>query len=86
MIPNIPADFKPETISIVPVTEALRVGEGPYEPKYHEVTYYIREYRKKYKNDILVKFAATAILFRAGKASSLRCAGLWGLVHAGRAG
>lgn len=72
MIPNVPADCKLETISIVPVAEALRVGEGPYEPKYHEVTYYIREYRKKYKNDILARFAATAILFRVGKASSLR--------------
>ena len=86
MIPNIPADFKLETILIVLVTEPLHVGEGPYEPKYHEVTYYIREYRKKYKNDILVRFATTAILFRAGKASPLRCTGFWGLVHTGRAG
>ena len=72
MIPNIPADCKLETISIVPVAEALRVGEGPYDPKYHEVTYYHREYRKKYKNDILARFAASAILFRVGKASLLR--------------
>lgn len=72
MIPKVPATFHLERISLVPVAEAVRVGEGPYDPRYSEVTYYVREYRKKYKNDTLARYAATAFLFQVGKTASLR--------------
>lgn len=72
MIPKVPATFHLERISLVPVAEAVRVGEGPYDPRYSEATYYRREYRKKYKNDTLARYAATAFLFQVGKTASLR--------------
>lgn len=71
MIPKVPSEFHLERLSLVPVAEAVRVGEGPFDPKYSEVSYYIREYRRKYKNDILARFAATAFLFQVGKTTSL---------------
>lgn len=72
MIPKVPAAFHLERLTLVPVAEAVRVGEGPYDPRYGERTYYLREYRKKYKNDILARYAATAFLFQVGKTAYLR--------------
>ncbi|TFK34685.1 hypothetical protein BDQ12DRAFT_362143 [Crucibulum laeve] len=72
MIPKIPLEFNLERLAIVPVAEALRVGEGPYDTKYHEPAYYVREYRKKYKNDILARLATNDMLFKVGKADALR--------------
>lgn len=71
MIPKVPAAFHLERLTIVPVAEAVRVGEGPYDPRYSEITYYLREYRKKYKNDILARYAAQAFLFQVGKTAWL---------------
>ncbi|KAJ2919379.1 hypothetical protein MD484_g1018, partial [Candolleomyces efflorescens] len=72
MLPRIPSQFNLEHIALVPVAEALRVGEGPYDSKYQEVTYYIRDYRKRYRNDSLARYAADSFLFNLGKADSLR--------------
>lgn len=72
MIPKVPASFHLDRLTLVPIAEAVRVGEGPSDPRYAEVTYYIREFRKKYKNDILARFAATALLFQVGKTAHLR--------------
>lgn len=72
LIPRVPSQFHLEHLSIVPVAEALRVGEGPYDAKYQDLTYYIRDYRKKYKNDSLAWYAAQALLFNFAKAHALR--------------
>ncbi|KAG5642071.1 hypothetical protein DXG03_003649 [Asterophora parasitica] len=72
MIPKVPVDFHLERLAIVPVAEAVRVGEGPFDARYTERTYYVREYRRKYKNDSLARYAATAFLFQVGKAAHLR--------------
>ncbi|TFK21379.1 hypothetical protein FA15DRAFT_672642 [Coprinopsis marcescibilis] len=72
MIPRVPAQFNLEKLAIVPVGEALRVGEGPYSAKYQEIYYYLRDYRKRFKNDSLAPYAATAFLFSLGKSSHLR--------------
>ncbi|KAF5381714.1 hypothetical protein D9615_005574 [Tricholomella constricta] len=72
MIPKVPANFHLERLAIVPVAEAVRVGEGPFDARYTERTYYVREYRRKYKNDSLARYAATAFLFQVGKAAHLR--------------
>ncbi|KAG5638526.1 hypothetical protein H0H81_012164 [Sphagnurus paluster] len=72
MIPKVPAAFHLERLAIVPVAEAVRVGEGPFDARYTERTYYVREYRRKYKNDSLARYAATAFLFQVGKVSHLR--------------
>jgi len=72
MIPKVPAEFHLERLTIVPVAEAVRVGEGPFDARYSERTYYVREYRKKYKNDSLARYAATAYLFQVGKTAHLK--------------
>jgi hypothetical protein len=72
LIPRVPAQFHLEHLSLVPVAEALRVGEGPYDAKYQDLTYYIRDYRKKYKHDSLAWYAAQALLFNFAKAHALR--------------
>ncbi|GLB41225.1 hypothetical protein LshimejAT787_0904400 [Lyophyllum shimeji] len=72
VIPRVPAEFHLERFSVVPVAEAVRVGEGPFDARYAESAYYVREYRKKYKNDILARHAATAFLFQVGKTAYLR--------------
>ncbi|KAG6865271.1 hypothetical protein C0991_004010 [Blastosporella zonata] len=72
MSPRVPADFHLDRLAIVPVAEAVRVGEGPFDARYTERTYYVREYRKKYKNDILARRATTAFLFEVGKTAYLR--------------
>jgi hypothetical protein len=46
---RLPASSLPlKHLSIVTVGQALRVGDGPFNPKYSDVTYYTREWRKKY--------------------------------------
>jgi hypothetical protein len=72
MIPRVPPNFHLERIVLVPVGEAVRVGEGPYDARYAEPSYYFREYRKKYKNDVLARYAATALLFQLSKPTWLR--------------
>jgi len=72
MIPKVPPTFHLERVAIVPVGEAVRVGEGPYDARYSEHSYHFREYRKKYKNDVLARYAATALLFQLCKPTRLR--------------
>ncbi|KAG6888402.1 hypothetical protein C0992_008558 [Termitomyces sp. T32_za158] len=70
--PRVPSEFFLDRLSIVPVAEAVRVGDGPFDRRYAERTYYVREYRKKYKNDVLARRATTAFLFDVGKTACLR--------------
>ncbi|KAG6889560.1 hypothetical protein C0995_016687 [Termitomyces sp. Mi166 len=72
MSPRVPNEFHLDRLSIVPVAEAVRVGDGPFDRRYTERTYYVREYRKKYKNDVLARGATTAFLFDVGKTAYLR--------------
>jgi hypothetical protein len=72
MIPRVPPTFCLERIALVPVGEAVRVGEGPYDARYSEPSYHFREYRKKYKNDVLARYAATILLFQLCKPTWLR--------------
>ncbi|KAF8664217.1 hypothetical protein AX16_000780 [Volvariella volvacea WC 439] len=70
MVPTfLPSSFRLEKLVLIPVAEALRVGEGPYDPKYAEIHYYIREYRKKYRNDILARLTAIWFLTQVAKKS-----------------
>ncbi|KIL59742.1 hypothetical protein M378DRAFT_187911 [Amanita muscaria Koide BX008] len=71
-MPKVPTNFRLESISLVPVAEAVRVGDGPYEPKFAETAYYNREYRRRYKNDILARTAVKDLLFSLGHPNSLR--------------
>lgn len=77
-IPRVPPEFHLEHLSLVPVGEAMRIGEGPYDAKYQDQAYYNREYRKRYRNDSLARYAAEALLFNFAKASALRCVQLSG--------
>lgn len=72
MSPRVPNGFYLDRLSIVPVAEAVRAGDGPFDGRYAERTYYVREYRKKYKNDVLARRATTAFLFEVGKTACLR--------------
>ncbi|KXN88509.1 hypothetical protein AN958_07278 [Leucoagaricus sp. SymC.cos] len=72
MIPKSPPEFVIERLYLIPVAEAPRVGQSPYEARYSSPeVYHSREYRKKYKNDILARYAASAFLFDVGKPTSL---------------
>lgn len=72
MIPKSPPEFVIERLYLIPVAEAPRVGQSPYEARYSSpALYHSREYRKKYKNDILARYAASAFLFDVGKPTSL---------------
>ena len=71
-MPKVPANFRLEAIALVPVAEAVRTGDGPYEAKFAETAYYNREYRKRYKNDILARTAVKDLLFSLGHPNSLR--------------
>ncbi|KAF9559946.1 hypothetical protein CPC08DRAFT_690469 [Agrocybe pediades] len=49
LFPKNPAPhFQLERFTFLPVAEALRVGEGPHDKKYHDLSYYTREYRKRH--------------------------------------
>ncbi|KAF8880673.1 hypothetical protein BD779DRAFT_1612695 [Infundibulicybe gibba] len=84
-VPKIPPTFQLDRLSLVPVAQALRVGEGPYDAKFSQVTYYVREYRRRYKNDSLAPMAARSFLFSVGKPASLRHVELDTLVLTGHA-
>ncbi|KAF8995986.1 hypothetical protein BDQ17DRAFT_1392118 [Cyathus striatus] len=71
MNPDSPPLFTLRKIAFIRVAEALRIGEGPYDPKYREVQYYTREYRRRYKNDALARSAAQVLLFRMGNPQHL---------------
>jgi len=71
VLPSVPSAFQLERLSLTPVAEALRVGEGPHDKKYAEAAYYIREFRRMYKNNMLAPIAASTLLFQFGKSSSL---------------
>jgi hypothetical protein len=71
-MPKVPSNFRLEVISLVPVAEAVRVGDGPYEAKFAETAYYNREYRRRYKNDILARTAVRDLLFSLGHPTSLQ--------------
>lgn len=36
-------------VSLAPVGQALRIGDGPTDPKFADITYFIREWRRKYR-------------------------------------
>ena len=72
VIPVIPLDFNLESFCITAVGEALRVGEGPFDPKYRSITYFSREYRKKHYNDVHGRFASIRYLTQLTRASNLR--------------
>ncbi|KAG6884639.1 hypothetical protein C0993_009356 [Termitomyces sp. T159_Od127] len=72
MAPRVPREFYLDRLAIVPVGEAVRVGDGPVCSRYAERAYYVREYRKKYKNDVLARRATTAFVFDVGKPAHLR--------------
>ena len=72
VIPVIPLDFNLESFSITAVGEALRVGEGPFDPKYRSIAYFSREYRKKLFNDVHGRFASIRYLFQLTRANNLR--------------
>ncbi len=71
-MPKVPANFRLEALTLVPVAEAVRMGDGPYESKFAETAYYNREYRRRYKNDILARTAVKDLLFSLGHPNSLR--------------
>ncbi|KAH7922003.1 hypothetical protein BV22DRAFT_1131790 [Leucogyrophana mollusca] len=43
--------------SLTPVTQALRIGDGPTEPKFAEVTYFMRDWRRRYRSQIIIRQA-----------------------------
>ncbi|KAH0579288.1 hypothetical protein H2248_003433 [Termitomyces sp. 'cryptogamus'] len=69
---RVPEEVYLERLCVVPVGEAVRVGDGPVEGRYGERTYYVREYRKKYRNDVLARDAVMVVLEEVGKAARLR--------------
>lgn len=72
VIPVIPPHFTLESFCLIAVGEALRVGEGPFDPKYRNIDYFSREYRKKHFNDTHGRFASIRYLFQLTKANYLR--------------
>ena len=72
VIPVIPLDFNLESFTLTAVGEALRVGEGPFDPKYRNIAYFSREYRKKHSNDFHGRFASIRYLFQLTRANNLR--------------
>lgn len=43
-----PVTFK--QISLTPVGQALRIGDGPTDPRFSDITYFIRDWRRKYRS------------------------------------
>ena len=72
VIPVIPLNFNLESFSLTAVGEALRVGEGPFDPKYRNIAYFSREYRKKHFNDFHGRFASIRYLFQLTRPNNLR--------------
>ena len=72
VIPVIPPDFNLESFSLMAVGEALRVGEGPSDPKYRNVAYFSREYRRKHVNDVNGRFASIRYLVQLTRTNNLR--------------
>uniref|UniRef100_A0A8H7XN63 Uncharacterized protein n=1 Tax=Psilocybe cubensis TaxID=181762 RepID=A0A8H7XN63_PSICU len=48
---TLPSAFNLDRLSFVPVGETNRVGEGPFDKKYHDIVYYTRSYRKRHSTD-----------------------------------
>lgn len=69
--PDEPVLFTAERITFVPVGEGARVGEGPFDRKFHDSSYYMVEYRKKYWN--LIQKRARLNYFPTGWSFLLRC-------------
>jgi len=72
VIPVIPPHFNLQSFSLVAVGEALRVGEGPFDSKYRNISYFSREYRRKHLNDIHGRFASIRYLFQLTRTNYLR--------------
>ncbi|KAF8811217.1 hypothetical protein BYT27DRAFT_7090232 [Phlegmacium glaucopus] len=72
LIPTIPPDFNLQSFSLVTVREAIRVGEGPFDPKFRNIAYFSREYRRKYLNDFNGRFALIRYLFHLTRYNYLR--------------
>lgn len=69
--PDAPILFTAPRITFVPVGEGVRVGEGPFDRKFHDSAYYMVEYRKKYWN--LIQTRARLNYFPTGWSFLLRC-------------
>jgi len=72
VLPTLPTGFALERMTLVPVAEALRIGEGPFDKRFHDVTYYTREYRKRHWNDAHGRYAGVRYLLQLGTPLSLR--------------
>jgi hypothetical protein len=72
ILPTLPTGFALERMTLVPVAEALRIGEGPFDKRFHDVTYYTREYRKRHWNDAHGRYAGVRYLLQLGTPLSLR--------------
>ncbi|KIM43446.1 hypothetical protein M413DRAFT_18016 [Hebeloma cylindrosporum] len=72
ILPNLPVGFALERITLIPVGEALRVGEGPFDKRFHDVTYYTREYRKRHWNDAHGRYVGLRYLLQLGTPMFLR--------------
>jgi hypothetical protein len=67
-----PLDFKLESFSLMTAGEALRVGEGPFNPKYLNIAYFSREYRRRTFTNVHGRFASIRYLFQLTRANNLR--------------
>lgn len=72
IIPVIPSQFNLESFTLTVVGEALRVAEGPSNPKYGNIFYFSREYRQRHVNDSHGRFASIRYLFQLTRTSHLR--------------
>ena len=72
ILPTLPLGFALERMTLIPVAEALRVGEGPFDKRFHDVTYYTREYRKRHWNDAHGRYVGVRYLLQLGTPTSLR--------------
>ena len=72
LLPARPNAFKLERLVLVPVGEAIRVGEGPFNKKHHELTYYTCGYRKRHGGQNNLEFVGQQYLFQMGRSECLR--------------
>lgn len=65
--------FRLKRVSLVPVGEAVRAGEGPYEHKYSDVKYFLQAWRRKYTRNteklLQGRYAASLFVMQLGKYS-----------------
>ncbi|KAJ3509922.1 hypothetical protein NLJ89_g4960 [Agrocybe chaxingu] len=67
----VPQNFLLTRLTLGAVGEAVRVGEGPYNKKFQDLSFYTREYRKRYGGEIGLSSTAHPYIFRLGRTDSL---------------